>query len=146
MKQIETVHLSSSVDAGELQAAVKAAQIGTAFSLSLGEMGAAILTLSARSHADAAPGGHGPPQTWRSKTRPASGISKREKKRLSREADFVEITNLLQSGEARSVHDAAMQVMRGKFNRAHYRGKQYRKTHGLSASAFSKKITDFPMT
>jgi hypothetical protein len=146
MRNIDITPLSSSADAGELQAAIMAAQPGSAFSLQLGDGRAAILTCSALRSGAAPADPACPPALALALNGEATGISKLESKRLAREEDFAEITNRLLSGKAHSVHAAALQVTRGNFNRAHYRGKQYRKTHCLPASAFSKKITDFPMT
>jgi len=68
--------------------------------------------------------------------------SKRESKRLRRDAFFAEITNRLQSGQARSVDAAALQLDFGPggthANQANYIARLYRKKFCLPASAFSR--------
>ncbi len=137
MKHIEATPLSSSATAEDIRAVLASATPGSVFSLKLDDKRAAILALTAYCSDAAAVGGVAPPRAGRSNTCGSSG--KAEQKKLTRETRFVEITNRLQSGQARSVHAAALQITGGDFNRAHYLGKLYRKRFCLPASAFFQK-------
>ena len=133
MKAIEITHVA---DAGEFIAAVKAAQLGAAFRLSLGTSANAVLTLTALCDAAADPNDV-PLGTACRPIRAATGISK-----LKRAELIPEITERIASGRARSIHAAAFQLAKENRlplggtieNQANYLGRLARKA--LSASAF----------
>lgn len=143
------IQLSSAAASPELVAGIKSATPGTSFALDLGDgRGVALLTFTALQAKAGRLGGVTPIQDGVRYSPPLSGISAREKKRLRREAFFAEITNRLQSGQARSVHAAALQLADQletggtRENQANYLGKQYRKQFCLPASAFSQNQTN----
>ena len=148
MKFPSITPLSSSAVSEELAAALASAVPGMALSLPLGDGLTALLTLT--SLRKTTPAGAGMPpfeEACRNSPRRLEingqlSTSKREAKRLSREAQFVEITNRIRSGKARSVDAAALQLDLGPggthANQANYIARLYRKKFCLSASAFSR--------
>ncbi len=116
MKHIEATPLSSSATAEDIRAVLASATPGSVFSLKLDDKRAAILALTAYCSDAAAVGGVAPPRAGRSNTCGSSG--KAEQKKLTRETRFVEITNRLQSGQARSVHAAALQITGRRFQQS----------------------------
>ena len=133
---MKSVPITAVNDAGELRRVLASATPGSAFSLPLGDGRHAIFALVAHLSDEARQGGVAPLRTGRSNTCGSSG--KAEQKKLNRETRFVEITNRLQSGQARSVHAAALQIT-GNFNKANYLGKKYRERLHIQASAFFQK-------
>ena len=133
------IQLSSAAASPELVAAINAASPGTAFAVELGDGRTALLTLAAMQTAPGR-GGMPPHEAAAVIYPPRSYISERKSKRLPLEAFFSKITERLETGRARSVHNAAIQIVseypvgRGGTpeSRAHYLGRKYR----LAASAF----------
>lgn len=141
MDRTTVIEFPAGAVTAEMIAGIKAATIGAAFAIPLSDGTRAILALAAVQ--TAGPAGGMPPHGSVAVKYPSQGfISKREKKRLSRDAHFVEITKKIQSGEARSVDAAALQLEFGPggthANQANYTARQYRKRFCIPASAFSR--------